>query len=1039
MIRQIFLSALAGAGLTVSTLHAQIVEPLTPYASSEVVRSAALYNEGMLNLARVELRRTLREFPETFPDRGAILQSDVEISSGNFARAETVLEDFLKNRRNSPLYAHAWFQRGLLALERKNFAKAQEYFTESFKAAEADIQNRNESYKPLAQAGLYWTAISLSQQSKYEDAAPFFERAFKSYPQEKYADDAIFALGQIAELENEPFRAVYYFKNVRANYSRRNTVVASLIREAQNNLILRDAGAALVSLSEASNVLKTLSSEDSLKTYEAQSFAENAAEEVLYLQGEAYNLAGQFDRSLQIFKELVQKYPASRFKNQANLSAGWAELNKGDNNAALGHFDAILQSGEDRESKIIPIAQLYRIVALKNKGEREQAQKELSALSVQPAYPYLGQILLELGQMQYEDKQYVNATRTLERAEREASDAVTSVRTKLLLGAVYFEAGDEEKAVRSYTAAQQLAEKSTDYMLPLKERYLAEARLKRGIAQAQVKEYRDAMSSLREFMAEHPRDARQDEAMFWLGESYYRSDLLTNAEETFKNLLKNYPKSERREETLYGLGWTAFRKREFSKATQQFGDLLKEFPKSQFATEVLVRKGDGHYVLKQYSAAAAAYRDAVSRGPRSDEGQYAAYQLGQALYRAGSYSEAITAFKNFVRMNPRSELADDAFYSVGWTHFQNKQYAQAIDEFNNFLGAYPQSQLVPRTLYTIADAQYNLGNFEEALVDYRKVRDNYPTSPYGADAVRGMQYSLIALGRDAEAPKVGDDFVRQYPQTKVAEEVKYRQGELFYNGRNFSSAIAEYEDFLAKYPDSEKNSEAMYWLGKSYLSMNDIPKATKVFTDLEKRFPRSDYVPEGMLDLSLAHIELNQPQKADSILTFLLKFYPDHSIAQRAGFEQGILMFSQGDTVRSMEIFKTTADRYPGTEYGAQSRYQLAMYHRLRERYDDARYEFLKLAERKDNLGAEAQYRIGELWMREKNYAEARSAFKIVREDFPGMEDWYSLSLLNLGESYEMLGETDAAREVYQALAALRPDDDFGATANARLKRLTKS
>ncbi|HYF03105.1 MAG TPA: tetratricopeptide repeat protein, partial [Patescibacteria group bacterium] len=696
MIGKIFISALAGAGLAVFSAQAQIVEPLTPYASYEVARSSALYDARLLDLARMELRRALNQFPETYPDRAIILQSEVETASGNFARAETLLEEFLQNRRNSPLYAYAWFERGLLALERKNFANAQEYFTNSYKSAEKDIQNRSASYRPLAQSGLFWAAISMSQQSKYDESLPLFERAFKSYPEEKYADDAVFALGQIAELDNEPHRAIFHFKNVRTRYSRRNVSVAALIREAQNHLVLRDAGAAIVALSDAANVLKIIAAGDSAKLYEVQSYVENAPEEVMYLQAEAYNLSGQFDRSLAIAREFVEKYPESHFKNQVSLSAGWAELNRNNNDAALGYFDRILQSGESDRSKIRPLAQLYRIVALKGRGEREQALKELSALSVQPAYPYLGQILLELGQMQYEDKQYVNAARTLERADREASDAVTSVRTKLLLGAVYNELEDEEKAVRSYTAALQLAEKSADYMMPLKQRYLAEARLKRGIVLAQNKQYRDAISSLRSFMAEHLRDPRQDEAVFWLAESYYRSDLLTNAEESYKNLLKNYPKSERREEAMYGLGWTAFRKREFSKSTQNFTDLLKAFPKSKFAPEVLVRKGDGHYVLKEYSAAAAAYREAVSRAPKGESSQYAAYQLGQALYRAGNYNEAITAFKNFVRSHPRSELADDALYSVGWTYFQNQRFGEAIDEFNTFLGTYPSSQLVPR-------------------------------------------------------------------------------------------------------------------------------------------------------------------------------------------------------------------------------------------------------------------------------------------------------------------------------------------------------
>ncbi|MFW5662900.1 MAG: hypothetical protein ACOCZW_04165, partial [Bacteroidota bacterium] len=55
----------------------------------------------------------------------------------------------------------------------------------------------------------------------------------------------------------------------------------------------------------------------------------------------------------------------------------------------------------------------------------------LSALSLRPAYPFLGLVLLELGQIYYEDGIYDQAARTLERAEREATDAKVSVRTHL--------------------------------------------------------------------------------------------------------------------------------------------------------------------------------------------------------------------------------------------------------------------------------------------------------------------------------------------------------------------------------------------------------------------------------------------------------------------------------------------------------------------------------------------------------------------------------------------------------------------------------
>jgi tetratricopeptide (TPR) repeat protein len=74
--------------------------------------------------------------------------------------------------------------------------------------------------------------------------------------------------------------------------------------------------------------------------------------------------------------------------------------------------------------------------------------------------------------------------------------------------------------------------------------------------------------------------------------------------------------------------------------------------------------------------------------------------------------------------------------------------------------------------------------------------------------------------------------------------------------------------------------------------------------------------------------------------------------------------------------------------------------------------------------------------MREENYEEAAEQFAIVRDKFEGYEDWYSLALLGLGQAYEELEKFEEAREVYNALDALRPEDDFGKTAKSRLNRI---
>jgi len=116
------------------------------------------------------------------------------------------------------------------------------------------------------------------------------------------------------------------------------------------------------------------------------------------------------------------------------------------------------------------------------------------------------------------------------------------------------------------------------------------------------------------------------------------------------------------------------------------------------------------------------------------------------------------------------------------------------------------------------------------------------------------------------------------------------------------------------------------------------------------------------------------------------------------------------------------------------------MYYRNNMMYDSARKEFEVLASisQDKDLTAEAQYRVGELWMRVQNYEEAIKAFQVVKDKSSDVEVWFPLSLLNMGEAYEKMQDLPKAAEIYKALIAMNPDDDYAKTARNRLKTITK-
>ncbi|MBI5325494.1 MAG: tetratricopeptide repeat protein [Ignavibacteriae bacterium] len=1019
----------------------QTVEPLYDYSSSIYSRSKEFSDIGLIRKSETAIIEIIRQGNSSpVKDNAELLYAYTEYMTNNTILADARLEKFINDRSNSPLKTQAAMLRAYFAFDHKNYYKAEKLFDEAKIISEKEYALRKDSvYVRYAHSALYWHATALSQQGKYQDAEPIYSECFQKYPNEDYADDALYSLGLIAETNGRHEIASNYYNTIAKKYPYSNTFVASRIREANNKLILRNPSSSIVIIENVENKLSHIRDKDSIGLlYEEQSFSELASEDIQYLRVEADNLSGNFDDAVVIAKSFLETFAQSRLTNYVRLGAGWALLNQGRNIEAIKYYDDILNDHEETDNNLKSTAMLYRLVALKRSGDPVGAKKGLLGLSVLPNYPYLAQVLLELGQIYYEEGDYESAQKTLEHAERESRDAVASVRIHLLLGATYIELNMWDKAALEYRDARQIALKSSPIFMPNRDWYIAESRLKEGIALVKSHRNSAAIPVLNAFIAENKKDNRIDEATFWLAEAYYRSDLLRNASDTYDNLLEQYPNTARREEALYGQGWSYFRLKRFDKSSSIFDKLIREYPETKFGLEVLSRQGDGYYITKNFKQAAATYQKAASLYPNTEDGQYCAYQMCHALYRQGEMEDAVTNLIGFVRKYPSSSYAPYALYLNGWIRFQQQKYGEAIDNYKYLLQAYPQAGLVPRTHYAIGDAYYNMGNFESAIASYKVVIESYPSSPLAPEAMKSMQYCLTALGRNEEAMKLADTFIETNPTSPFAEEFRFKKAEMFYTGKNYADAISEYQNFIKSHPESERNAEAMYWMGKSYVNQSDNEKAEQAFDEILTKYPKSEFAPLSMLEHGLLKKQMNQVVGADSIFRKLQELFPEHDAAGQAGFERAVIRLAIGDTVKAMKVFRDISEKFRGQEYGDQSRYQIAMYLRQQNQMDSALAEFEILATNMDNplLAAEAQFRIGEIWMLRKNYEKASEAFALVRDRFTGQEDWFTKSLLNLGECYEQLGNTDSAAEVYQSIISLRGDDDFGKTAKNRLKRL---
>ena len=1001
----------------------------------------------LVKTAEVTVLETIKKYPDVPTiDLNTFLKANIDLRNGNYHIALKELEVFINERNNSPFVSSALLFSGYIELEAGHHNEAEQYFISAKTSANHNKITRTdkEHYEYLEHCATYWLAISLCQQGKYLEAKQYFEDAQKNFPNSIYAPQSLYALGSIAEMDKEYDKAISHYNKIENEYPYSNVIIASLVRNANDRLLLRNPQSALLYIQRAENIYKRINANDSIgMLYAKQDFNEQYLENIEYLQGETYNQIGQYDQAIKHFEVITNSYPKSDLMDFVNMGIGWAYLNKTNYENAIKYFQKVIDSRltyspTGNISNIKAIAYLNKISALKKLKRIDEAQAELSLLAVKPNFPQLAYVQLELSQIYYESGDYDLARKTLERAEREAENPKVLIRITSLLGASYLELKQYNKAVEAYRKTIELAEKADSLLIPNKKWYLIDGLLKQGIALVLAQRSNEAITPLLKYLSLATNVGKLDEANFWLAEAYYRCDMLKNAADTYEKVINNHTTSQRREEAIYGMGWSFFRLENFNKSSSAFDLLVKEFPNSVYATEVLTRQGDGFYRIKNYARAADYYSRAVKQGPDTEEGQYSAYQLAHTLYRQDKYEQAVSASLMFVKNYPKSPLAPNALYLIAWIRFQQEKYAESIENFQFLIKTYPQTKFVDRSYFAIADCYYNMGNYEQAIEGYKIVVEQFPSSDLAPEAIKSIQTTFQILNRDTEALEIVDTYISTNPNSPFIEDFKYKRAEMFYSGRKFNDAISEFENFANKYPESNKTAEALYWLGKSYSASNDFDNASKTYLKLRKEFPKNDYAAAGLLEYGLLLKHHNMIDSAHSIFKIIENDFPSSDAAPQSGFERALLFWGVADTTRAMTQFKHIADKYPDTDYGDQSRYRVAMYYRFLGMNTEAIREFAIIAEVYDNpdIAAESRFRMGELYLKMDDRENAQQCFELLRDRFAGYEDWYSLGLINLADIYERQGYVDEAKELYIIIQKLRMDDEFGKTATQRLKRM---
>ncbi len=724
------------------------------------------------------------------------------------------------------------------------------------------------------------------------------------------------------------------------------------------------------------------------------------------------------------FNEILSKYDDKIKADNVRFGLGLISFQKQDYNESFNIFNVL---SENASSDSIAQKSLYwgaeskrylnqenEALAIYDKFLKRYPNSNLSSL-----------VLFKVSVIYYNNKDYSNAERFLLRSLDTDDDEILSKSFKLL-GEISLVKKDYSSAEEYFASALKAnpnpGEDSFRSLLGL------------GVTQYYQNNFEESITNLSD-LAARGDGFEKDKVNLYLAESYFAKGEFNKALQNYK--LVNLFSEEVGKDALYGLAFAYFNMKDFPNAVYYFKEYVTKYRNDELYFDAKLRLADSYYGTKNFDEAAKIYKEIFYNNRKKIKDDFAYYQFAQALFKAGNSAEAILELRNLQNKFTNSKYMDDAQYLIGWIYFQQARFDLAISSYKQIINFYKNSPLVPIAYYSIGDAYFNMGSYDSSIVYYRKIISNYPKSQFVFDAVNGIQYSYVAKDKPDMAVNVIDQYVASNPTSKFGDQILFKKGEIYYGIENYELAKVSYKEFIATYPNSPLVPNAYYWIAKSSMFLKQRNDAIYNYNFVIEKHANSEVGITSILDLAKLYEEGKEPEKAIDLYDQAINFLSDSPRLPELLFAKSELLVNIKNLPEAYKTLNYLINYYDGSLFSDKAKIELGLLELDRKNFSNSEDLFRNVSERrKDDLGAKAQYYYGLSLFNQEKINDAISAFVRVRSVYTTYLEWYSKSLLKLGDCYVKINDKKNARDMYRAVLKSNRNNEIANEAKRKLDSL---
>ena len=910
---------------------------------------------------------------------------------------EALLTDFIDNYPNHPKSGVAYCELGDFYYRRKDYKKAIKYFEKAdFKTLEEEQQHvayfkLGYSYftqKKFDQALENFDEIK-TEDGHYKTGASYYA-GYIAYTQDKY-DESLVDLQRAAQNLSYAKLVPYMIANVYYKQKDYPSLLSYVVPILESGDKIASRAEIVLLIAEA-----YFQKEDYRKanTYFSDYTTKGKiSPELLYRMGYAAYVSGENDRAITFLGQLNKS--GEPLTHQANYYLGILYTKQNNKTFAITAFEQLLN---DKVEERLKEEALYHVAKLLYETSRTHR-----------AIVLMRKYLVEFPKGKY---------------HRSVSD---------LLIQSYFNENDYDEALEyigtlssKTTVVKQVYQKATFH---------------KAIELFNKNQYARAVKMFDQSLT-YPLDTEyQLGAYFWKGEAYAIGKKYGKAAEAYQKAIwhQSSKGSKYQLKARYGLGYAYFDSKEYDKALIQFYAYLKGKNSAYKLNyyDATIRLADCYYVKKDYSKAIQYYQQSISQSKVDND--YSYLHLGLINGIEGNITAANQDFDQIIKNYSRSKYYDDAIFNKAQLAFENGNYTEAITSFGTLIKNKPKSKYMPYAYMKRAFAYYNRQLYDKAIADYAYLITDFTNHAVAKEVLLPLQEVLTLQGKSQEFDKYFAKYKAAHPGGEELENVEFEAAKNLYFNQQYARAIDKLKVYYAAYPKSSLLEEVQFYIAESYYRIGDPQNALTYYMQV---IANEKYVQYHKVLGRIAELEFLE-QGYDNAIYFyhqynrLAKSKKQQYIAQ-SGLMESYYLTHQYDSSRIYAHQILSLGRVNAGAINKASLY-LAKASMGKKDYKSAKDELLTtLNIAKDQYGAEAQYRLGEIQFLEEDHDKSIKTLTTLYTSFHAYDLWVGKAFLLNVDNYVAIGELSQAKKTLQSIIDNFPLQKIVIAAKQKLADLQK-